>query len=128
MIRYLDTSAVAKVILDEVHTQPLRAALRRWQRDDLVSSQLMATELYRLVDRLGVPTALAEAVVAGLEVIDVERDDFLVAARLGPANARTLDVLHVAVAHRVGADALVTYDHRQAEVAEAAGLAVIAPT
>ena len=36
-------------------------------------------------------------------------------------------MLHVAVALRIGADVIVTYDRRQAEVADAAGLEVLAP-
>lgn len=127
MIRYLDTSAVAKIILGEQHTPALRAVLRDWSSDDLVSSQLMATELHRLAARLGVPPAAATAAVSAFEVIDLEREDFLAAGVMAPLFARTLDVLHVAVAARVGADVIVTYDRRQAEVAAAAGLEVVAP-
>lgn len=127
MIRYLDTSAMAKVILDERHTSALRAALRTWSADDLISSQLMATELHRLTARLGIPPAAAAAAVSAFEVIDVEREDFLAARLMAPPLARTLDVLHVAVAARVGADVIVTYDQRQAEVAAAVGLEVAAP-
>ena len=128
MIRYLDTSAVAKVILDERHTPALRAALRAWSADDLVSSQLMATELHRLATRLGIAPAVAATTVSAFEVIDVEREDFVAARLLAPASVRTLDVLHVAVAARIEADVIVTYDQRQAEVAAAAGLAVAAPS
>lgn len=65
--------------------------------------------------------------IAALEVIDLEREDYLVAGQLAPATARTLDVLHVTVAMRVGAHTIVTYDERQAEVARAAGVTVVAP-
>lgn len=127
MIRYLDTSAVAKVILAERHTPALRAALRAWSADDLVSSQLMATELHRLAARLGIPPEAAATAVSTFELIDVEREDFIAARSMSPPSARTLDVVHVAVAARVGADVIVTYDQRQAEVAAAAGLEVVAP-
>jgi predicted nucleic acid-binding protein len=127
VIRYLETSAVAKVIMNEQHTPALRAALLDWSADELVSSQLMATELHRLAARLGVPPTAATAVVSAVEVIDVEREDFIAARRMAPRSARALDVLHVAVAARVGADVIVTYDERQAEVAQSVGLAVVTP-
>lgn len=127
MIRYLDTSAVAKVILDEEHTAAMRAALRTWSEDEIVSSQLMATELHRMAARLGVPASLATAVVSAFELIDVERDDWITGRQMEPQIARTLDVVHVAVAARIGAGVMVTYDRRQAEVARTAGLAVLAP-
>jgi uncharacterized protein len=127
VIRYLDTSAVAKVIQGERHTPAVCAALRAWSADDLVSSQLMATELHRLAARLGIPSAVAVAAVSAFEVIHVECDDFIAARSMAPPSARTLDLLHVAVASRVRADVIVTYDQRQAEVAAAVGLAVVAP-
>lgn len=88
----------------------------------------MATELHRLATRLEVPLAAAATAVSTLEVIDVEREDFIAAGLMAPPLARALDVLHVAVAVRVGADVFVTYDQRQAEVAESAGIAVVAPS
>lgn len=87
----------------------------------------MAIELHRLAARLGVPGEAATAVVSTLELIDVEREDFIAARHLVPGSACTLDVLHVAVAARVAADQVVTYDRRQAEVAQAAGLVVASP-
>ena len=70
MIRYLDTSAIAKVVLDERHTQALRTALSSWSADELVSSQLMATELHRVMTRLAVPQAAAAA--SAFELIELE--------------------------------------------------------
>lgn len=87
----------------------------------------MATELHRLVARVGVPAAVAAAAVSAFELIDVEREDLIAARLMIPEIARTLDVLHVAVAARIGTDVMVTYDRRQAEVAESAGIAVLAP-
>lgn len=128
MIRYLDTSAAAKIFVAEEYTAALRSAARTWTKDDLVASQLMATELHRLAARLGIPAGTADQVLDAVELIDVDREDFVAARSLGPAGARTLDVLHVAVATRIGADELVTYDLRQAEVARGVGLVVTGPT
>ncbi|MCU0278880.1 MAG: type II toxin-antitoxin system VapC family toxin [Candidatus Nanopelagicales bacterium] len=128
MIRYLDTSAAAKIFVAEEHTAALRSAVRTWAKDDLVASQLMAMELHRLAARLGIPAGTADQVLDAVELIDVDREDFVAARSLGLAGARTLDVLHVAVATRMGADELVTYDLRQAEVARGVGLVVTGPT
>ncbi len=40
---------------------------------------------------------------------------------------RTLDVLHVVCARLIGADCFVSYDRRQYQLAEEAGLAVVTP-
>jgi uncharacterized protein len=84
----------------------------------------MAAELRRLS---GVSHRPSTAVGA-FELVDVEREDFVQARTLGPALAGTLDVVHVAVAVRVGAQCVVTYDTRQVEVARTVGLAVVSPT
>lgn len=127
MIHFFDTSAIAKVILDERESAALRAQLRRWSGDSLVSSQLMATELHRLARRLGVPPETVNVVISMVDLVDMERDDFVTARTLNPSQARTLDVLHVAVASRLSVDTFVTYDERQAEAATAQGLVVSSP-
>lgn len=127
MIRYLDTSAVAKVLLDEDHHAAMRRALPSWADDDLLSSQLMATELHRLAARIGLARQLVDLAVGAFELVDLDRGDFLAARHMSPSGARTLDALHVAVAARIGADSFVTYDRRQADAAELLGLAVLTP-
>ena len=125
MIRYLDTSAIAKSGPSTNGTRKaLRTALSSWSADELVSSQLMATELHRVSD-----AARRSAGRSGRLSIRIDRtgaEDFVVAG-LGARYCEDLDVLHVAVALRIGADVIVTYDRRQAEVADAAGLEVLAP-
>ena len=127
MIRYLDTSAAAKLLVDEPETAALRSAAREWVGDDLVAAQLMATELHRLAALVGLPGSHVDAALAAVELVDVEREDFLVARTLEPHSARTLDALHVAVAARIGADLLVTYDLRQADLARSLGIEVDFP-
>ena len=54
---------------------------------------------------------------------------FQVAARLAPANLRSLDALHVASALELGAvQGIVTYDARVVGGAEAASVVVISPS
>ena len=49
------------------------------------------------------------------------------ARRVGLAELRSLDAIHLAAAIAVGADAVLTYDARLATSAEAVGLSVLAP-
>lgn len=128
MIRYFDTSAVARILIDEPGSLALRALLHRWTSDTLLSSQLMATELHRLAGRVAIAPQIIHAAIGAFELVDVEREDFVQARTLGPALARTLDVVHVAVAVRVGAQCVATYDTGQIEVARTVGLAVVSPT
>lgn len=127
MIRYFDTSAVAKILIDEPGSLALRALLPGWASDALLSSQLMTTELHRLAGRVAIAPQIIHAAIGAFELVDVEREDFVQARTLGPALARTLDVVHVAIALRVGAQCVVTYDTRQMEVARTVGLAVVSP-
>jgi predicted nucleic acid-binding protein len=89
VIRYLDTSAAAKLVLAEPGAAALREAARSWQSDDLVAGQVMATQLRRLTARLAVSSEVADAVLGVVELVDMERDDFILAATLPPPTART---------------------------------------
>lgn len=63
-----------------------------------------------------------------MQVID---DDILdVAARIEPVSVRSLDAIHLATAVRLGSDleALVTYDARMIDGAQALGLKVASPS
>lgn len=88
----------------------------------------MVTELHRLAGRVAIAPQIIHAAIGAFELVDVEREDFVQARTLGPALARTLDVVHVAIAVRVGARCVVTYDTRQMEIARTVGLAVVSPT
>jgi predicted nucleic acid-binding protein len=122
----LDTSALAKLVVDE----PGSTALREWLRVDVVpaASALVRTELRRAARRLD-PSLLpaADAVIARLHLLRVDDDVLDLAGRLDPAALRSLDALHVATALRAGADVLVTYDTRMATAAAEAGLVTAAP-
>jgi hypothetical protein len=60
-----------------------------------------------------------------VNLIDLTRGDLLAAGTHPPL--RSNDALHLAVALRIGADEIVTYDAELAEVATSAGLSVLAP-
>lgn len=129
MAYYLDTSAVVKLVVAETHT----AALTAWvadQDDDLVSSDLLRTELLRATRR-GAPHAMTRArgVLDALTVLTVPTATFERAASLEPDLLRSLDALHVAAALELGDElrGFVTYDARLTRAAELHGITVLAP-
>jgi predicted nucleic acid-binding protein len=64
-------------------------------------------------------------VLDSVSLIDLTRGDLLAAGTHAPL--RSNDAIHLAVALRVGADEIVTYDGELAERATAAGLPVLSP-
>lgn len=128
-VAYLDTSAVVKLLVLE----PQTAALRRWltRRSRRASAALLRVELIRTVKRAGLPRLLRDAQRQLAAIHMVRLDDELLqrAADLEPPTVRTLDAIHLAAALSLGSDleALVTYDARMTEAANALGLPVAAP-
>lgn len=123
---YLDTSAAAKLVLNE----PERDRLIRYLADPelvLVSSWLLYTELLCAVGRppQQIAAESARQVLDLIELIDLERNDLISATSLAPL--RSHEAIHLAVALRVQATALVTYDLELAEAAAKRALPVVAP-
>ena len=125
---YADTSAVAKLVLNEPESAALQEYLKT--RPGLASSALIATELMRSVRRSR-PDLEEEAslLLARIALIDVDRVILRMAGRLEPVSLRSLDVIHLATAISLGGslDALITYDARMSEAAREAGIPVEAP-
>ncbi|HJQ41567.1 MAG TPA: type II toxin-antitoxin system VapC family toxin [Jatrophihabitantaceae bacterium] len=129
MIRYLDTSAAMKLLVEEDESAALLAELQRsGPNDRLIASWLLHTELHCAASRH--PDAIDLEAVAVLldsvDLIDLFRGDLLTAAVL-PGRLRSHDAIHLAVALRVGAHEVVTYDEELARATAEAGLAVSAP-
>lgn len=129
MAFYVDTSALAKLVVAESET----AALRSWMADaglELVASDLVRTELIRAVRR-AVPdrVLLAQQVLDSVTLIEVTTAIFAEAGRLDPPEMRSLDAVHLAVALDLGddLDGLVTYDDRLAAAATTNGVTVVGP-
>ncbi len=129
MAYYLDTSAAVKLVVAERDT----AALTAWiadREDDVVSSDLLRTELLRATRR-GAPHAMprARAVLDSLTLLTLPTSTFERAADLDPDLLRSLDALHLAAALELGddLDGLVTFDDRLARAARLHGVTVIAP-
>lgn len=130
MAHYVDTSALAKLVVAEPETDALRAWIHAGQ-PPLVSCDLARTELLRAVRR-GTPDRMvqARAVLDSITLMTLSTATFETAGRLEPASLRTLDAIHVAAALELGddLDSIVTYDLRLAAVADANGITVTAPT
>lgn len=129
MAHYLDTSALAKLVVRE----PESPALHAWATTTgrvLLSCDLARTELLRAVRQTDPALALpARAVLDVLVLLKVTPAVVEEAARLEPPALRTLDALHLAAALTLGDDleAVVTYDERLAEACAHHGVRVLAP-
>ncbi len=127
---YLDSSALMKLVRREAETEPLHEWLQQRLEQPAVSSELGRVEILRAARSAGAPVLTeARAVVGDLDLIPLDRAVQDVACDIGDPMLSTLDALHLASALLLG-DALtafVAYDHRLADAAQAAGLAVVAP-
>lgn len=126
-IAYLDTSAAMKLVVDEPESDSLANELDADEDRRLVSSWLLHTEMHCAAGRHPEDVALdvVNAVLDTVDLIDLTRGDMLAAGTYAPL--RSNDAIHLAVALRVGADEIFTYDAELADRAAAAGLSVVAP-
>ena len=127
-LAYLDTSAAMKLIIEERESAGLAKELTSSPERELASSWLLHTEMHCAAGRH--PTEIdldsVRAVLDTVNLVDITRGDMLAAGTHAPL--RSNDAIHLAVALRLGVDALVTYDTEQATAASSAGLTVLAPT
>ena len=129
MAFYLDTSALAKLVVAEPETDALRAWLAADDRNP-VSCDLARTELMRAVRRLAPDRVITtRAVLDAVTLFQLPTATFEEAGRLEPHLMRSLDAIHLASALSLGddLDGLVTYDDRLADAAKANGVSVVAP-
>lgn len=123
---YVESSAFAKLVLDEPERQLLSAALGNAQT--LVTSQLTHIEVGRAARRADLEPQ-SRAVLATAETIPIDRAIIERAIRVDPLVLRSLDAIHIATALMLGALDVVfySYDQRTIEAAEANGLTVASP-
>lgn len=126
---YLDSSALVKLVLPEVESGALLESLSAWPVR--ISSELARVEVVRAARRTTDLAAVqrAEEVLAGLYLLEIDRDILAQAARLEPQTLRSLDAVHLSSALSLGADLgpIVTYDSKMATAAAGCGLEVMAP-
>lgn len=123
---YLETSALVKLIRIEVESD----ALADWLDDR--TSALTEVELSRAIRAVspeGLPAV--PSVLARLDRFEIDAVIRSTAAAYPNPALRSLDAIHLATAQTAGSvaplTALVTYDNRLKEAAEALSLAVVAP-
>jgi predicted nucleic acid-binding protein len=126
-ISYLDTSAAIKLVLEEPQSEALTAELAGEVGRRLVSSWLLHTEMHCAAGRhpQSVDLEAVGTVLDSVSLIDLTRGDLLAAGTHAPL--RSNDAIHLAVALRVGADEIVTYDEELSKRTTAAGLTVLSP-
>lgn len=123
---YLDTSAAMKLLIDESGSAELIEEVDRSDRR-IVASWLLHAELHCAAGRR--PEDIAadrmRAILDRVLLVDLTRSDLISAGTLAPRRAQ--DAIHLAVAMRVGAQEILTYDRELADAAIGVGLRVIAP-
>lgn len=130
MTVYVETSAAAKLLVEEPESGALSEYLDDLAADDvaLVSAMLLETELRRLAVRLGLSQVAVSDLLDRFDLIELDRSLYTEAGLLPGPHLRSLDALHTAVAVRIGADSMIAYDVRQSDSARSVGMRVIAPT
>jgi len=125
---YVDSSALAKLLVDEREGDDLRAFLAPIARQ--VTSIVGRVEVERTVARRA-PDRLAQVarLLDDLVIVGLEPEIAGAAAAIVPGTLRTLDAIHLASAAALGPDleAFVTYDRRLAEAARSRGMRVVSP-
>ncbi|MGQ0626223.1 MAG: type II toxin-antitoxin system VapC family toxin [Sporichthyaceae bacterium] len=126
---YVDTSAAAKLLVEESETVALKTYLNSVAANsgELMASALVETELRRLAVRADLEQEQVSDVLLRCDVLDLPRAAFRTAGVVPGAALRSLDALHLTMALRVGADVLVAYDHRLIAAARLLGMQVSSP-
>ncbi len=129
MIVAVDTSALAKLLVEETESAALRSHLaeRSAAGDSFCISSLAVTELRRLALRLEISAERLPPVTTPFTVVRLTEATLQLAGRLPYPYLRTLDAIHLASALSVEAGGLLTYDSRQAECASSEALTVSTP-
>lgn len=125
----VDTSALAKLLVNEEQSEALRHLLARRssEGEEFAISTIAVTELRRLAIRLDIPPERVQPIVDRFRVIRLTESVLQLAGRLPTRHLGTLDAIHLSTALAVEASALITYDRRQAEAAEREGVAPLSP-
>lgn len=125
---YLDTSAAAKLMVEESESARLAASLDDLDAgEDILSSALLETELRRFATRLDLDQSAVTDLLGRVGLVEPDRSLFHEAGLLPGRQLRSLDALHLATAIRVDATALVAYDHRLLAAARSLGLSALSP-
>jgi len=126
---YLDTSAAAKLLVEEAESEALARYLDDLDPEDgPVSSALLESELRRVAVRFNLPQSAVSQVLARVALVEPQRSLFYEAGLLPGVSLRSLDALHLATALRIDAAMVVAYDVRLLDAARSLGLEVSSPS
>ena len=126
-VTYVESSALAKLIVVESGSKALRAYLRG---RTVVTSALTRLEVTRAVRKSKAqPTVGLDAVFGVVTVVEIQQEILRLASVLEPPELRSLDAIHLATALSIAddLDGFVTYDRQLGRAAAAAGLPVASP-
>lgn len=128
-IAYIDTSAFVKLVASERESEAVAAEIDRdWP--NLVAGEILAVEAFRAALRHGGEApAQVTRLLRRVVLLPLSPGTRESAYRVGPAELRTLDAIHLATAlsQEARATAIFTYDTRLAQAAADAGLRILAP-
>jgi predicted nucleic acid-binding protein len=126
LVRYADSSALVKLVIDEDESEDLAVYLGA--APALLSSRLATVEVLRAA-RIANPASeeAARRLLDSCVLVDVSRTLLRAAGVLASPAVRTLDAIHLATAQRVQADEFLAYDRRLAAAASVLGFAVSHP-
>jgi predicted nucleic acid-binding protein len=126
---YVDTSALARVLLDEPDATVIEQSLL--DHDQHVASRLLQVELRRVGLRTNLLDGVGE-LLAEVALIPIDEAILTAAETMSPATVGTLDAIHLATAMRLAEagelDALMTYDKQLAVGAREHGIKVLSPS
>lgn len=130
MIVYLDSSVVAKLLLDEDATPQIRDSVRTMVGDGarLISSQLLHTEVHRVAFREALDPRSVDQVLNGLHLHSPTVGTLRRAASFR-FHVKTLDAIHLATAVELDLPdlALFSLDHQMLRGAETLSIPLIRP-
>jgi predicted nucleic acid-binding protein len=124
---YLDTSAFVKLVRSEPESSALR---RELAGRELLSSALLIVEGRRAARRYGeLASERALTALTAITLIPLDQPILDAAAKLNPAELRSLDAVHLATVLSLGEDLerLHCYDARLSDAAQALGIEVSQP-
>ncbi|ANS79887.1 hypothetical protein SGUI_2491 [Serinicoccus hydrothermalis] len=126
---YVDSSALLKRVFAEVASDVVRdvIAQRHAVEDVVVSSELAWLEVSRALLRaeVGQVDDLVDLACSGIARHPLSSPVLDRARRIGPSQIRSLDAIHLAAAVTLGAEEMLTFDHRLAEAAQSLGVRAI---
>jgi predicted nucleic acid-binding protein len=127
-VSYLDTSAAFKLVVAEAESTALGKVVDAEDERQLYSSMLLHTELYCALGRAaqGVAPTAIQSLLNRITLVELGRRDLVDAGTRAPLRAH--DAIHLAVAIRIGADEILTYDSELAAASQRAGIEVVSPS